>query len=63
MVGLLPGEVEVIGGVVGVYILLLFLAVSVGFIMSLGLFMLRDGLSIFSFILVFTFGFIFSSIF
>ena len=63
MVGLLPGEVEVIGGVVGVYILLLFLAVSVGFIMSLGLFMLRDGLSIFSFILVFTFGFIFSWIF
>ena len=43
MVVLLPGELEVIGvGVVGGYILLSFLAGSVGFIMFLGLFMLRD---------------------
>ena len=63
MVGLLPGEVEVIGGggrvVVGGYILLSFLAGSVGFIMSLGLFMLRDWLSAFSFLLGFTFGLMF----
>ena len=63
MVGLLPGEVEVIGGgvvgVVGGYSLLSFLAGSVGFIMSLGLFMLRDWLSVFSFLLGFTFGLMF----